>query len=112
MLDKISALDDETFFKLKAAVKADDERRRYRLFAVGKEATFTGKQGERLRMRITGRGPKNVMGYIIDDEGNHLLRSKWRVNPSLLTPYKAPIVATSAAFRVGASDRPQAQASF
>lgn len=88
MLDKLQSLPIETLFALKKQLDAACESRRYELFKVGREATFpTNKVNSGVcHIRITGLGPKNVSGYRIDEQGNHLMKEKWRVSPNLLTP--------------------------
>lgn len=87
MMDKLNALPIEALFKLKKSLDEACERRRYELFRVGREATFPTPKvaGGICRIRITSLGPKNVLGYRIDDAGNHLTKEKWRVGPNPAT---------------------------
>jgi|GEM_PF-3068244 len=105
MMDKLSALSDHALAQLKEALDNEMENRRRRLYSVGKLAKFEARGGEEVIIRITGRGPKNVMGERVNEYGRPQLNAfgrpqKWRVHPQFLTPVvPKPVVkpATTAA---------------
>ena len=91
MLGKLAQLSDEAFYNLKTQIDIEAKNRQRRALSVGKIATFDStKRGGQVMLMITGRGPKNITGYEIDSKGNHLTNLKWRINPSMLTPYIKP----------------------
>ena len=100
---KLNALPDEVLFKLKAQIDKAVEIRKYKLLVTGKTATFTcSKTGETIRIMINGRGPKNITGYRIHDDGRHDLRAKWRCHPEFLTPCFEPKKPVAKPLGVGA----------
>ena len=107
MLDKLKALSFEALTDLKHKVDEVHRQKQLQMLRPGREATFnTNKRpGGRCRIMITGRGPKNITGYEIDHQGNHLMHVKWRVAPSLLSPVLEAKRATSAPLGTG-GDRP------
>lgn len=108
MLDKLHALSDHGLAQLKEAVDTEMENRRRRLYAVGKLAKFENRGGEEVIIRITGRGPKNIMGEQVDEYGrlktNAMGRPhRWRVHPTFLTPVvPKPLVKPATAATGGA----------
>lgn len=103
MIDKLRMLDDATFYKLREAMDDEHKRRLSRLIGIGKQVTFEAK-GRTVRLLITGRGPKNLMGHEIDENGRHEPFKKWRVSPNALTPYQEP--AKPVITKGAAADRP------
>ena len=86
MNDKLKALPDDALVRLKEQVDEEFKRRRNRLFAIGKHATFFSERyGREVRILITGRGPKNLVGFECDEYGNKV-GPQWRCHPSTLTP--------------------------
>jgi hypothetical protein len=84
---KLAALPTATLIELQRTIKEVIEAKSRRELRVGTEATFFNRRiGRDTRILVTGFGPKNVMGYEVDDHGNHLTMRKWRVHPSVLTP--------------------------
>lgn len=83
---KLAALSLDTLQKLQASVKVAIESKQRQEIRQGSEVTFhSSKRGRTIRICITGRGPKNLMGYEIDAQGNHLRNTKWRVDPSFVS---------------------------
>lgn len=83
---KLAALSLDTLQKLLASVKTAVEAKQRTQIGFGSEVTFfSSKRGRQVRLHITGRGPKNLSGYEIDAQGNHLRNTKWRVDPSLVS---------------------------
>lgn len=109
MNDKLKALPDDALIRLKMQVDAEFKLRHRKLFATGKQATFYSESKDRdVRILITGRGPKNIMGVECDEYGNPS-SMRWRCHPNFLLPVllkPKPIVAPTG---VG-KDRPAATA--
>ena len=96
MIDKLAKLSDETLFALKAAIDQACIARKMRLLVPGREATFITSPGAKtVRIKITGRGPKNVIGYTILEDGRHDTKQRWRVSPDFLMPYFPPTAGPS-----------------
>lgn len=87
MNDKIKALPDDALVRLKLQVDAEFKARSRKLFGTGRQATFYSEKHDKdVRILITGRGPKNIIGVQCDEYGNKIGNAQWRVHPSFLMP--------------------------
>jgi len=87
---KLMALPIDVLQKLKKEVDEAMNRRRYELFKIGKLASFyCPKKRRDITIKITGMGPKNIMGDEVNERGIPI-GGKWRVGPSILTVLPDP----------------------
>jgi hypothetical protein len=89
MIDKakLEALDMVTLSALRNVVSEILHRKMRQNAYKGYEVLSSDERrgGRQVRIRITDAGPVNLVGYMIDENGNHLTRTKWRISPSLAT---------------------------
>lgn len=88
MKDKLKLLTDDVLIELRTEVEAEYKKRRNKLFAVGRFATFE-KNGETVTIKITGRGSVNITGVSVDEYGREMPVGRfvrWRCHPNGLTP--------------------------
>ena len=105
MNPKLKALPIEALFQLRDELVEACQKRRHEALKIGSVAEFeSSKHGAIVRIRITGFGPKNVMGEEVDANG-FSMRKKWRCHPDFLTPVFPKKVAPPPPKGVGA-DRP------
>lgn len=104
---KLMQLPIDALQKLKKEVDEAMQWRRYELFKVGKLASFVSSKGQYTVIKITGVGPKNIMGAEVNERGIPT-GGKWKVAPSFLTVLPDPPKVVEPQKGVGA-DAPQSE---